>query len=94
MHPPHGYGGGAADHGSMGEREREEIEHGDRRDLAAGFGTTTTVGSAEGSGREQRAGRQPTGVVAWGASRLGSAKENIRDQISISTYSPETGSHV
>jgi hypothetical protein len=78
VHPPHGYGGGAAGHGSMGEREREgKIEHGDRRDLAAGSDTTTTVGSAEDSGRERRVGRQPRGVAAWGggASRLGVRKK-------------------
>jgi hypothetical protein len=75
-------------------REKGKIEQGDRRDLAAGSGTTTTVGSVEGNGRKRRAGRQPTGVAAWGASRLGSAKEKIRDQISFSTYNPETGSHL
>jgi hypothetical protein len=47
-------------------RGKGKIEHGDRRDLAAGSDTTTTVGSAEDSGRERRVGWQPRGVAAWG----------------------------
>jgi hypothetical protein len=76
-------------------RGKGKIEHGDRRDLAAGSDTTTTVGSAEDSGRERRVGRQPRGVAAWGGGiTSGSAKEKIRDQISFSMFSPETGSHL
>jgi hypothetical protein len=43
-----------------------EIEYGDRRDLAADSGTTTVASCTEGSGRERRAGRRPTGVAARG----------------------------
>jgi hypothetical protein len=48
-----------------GER-RGEIEQGERRDLAADFGTTTVASCAEGSGREQRAERRLTGVAVGG----------------------------
>jgi hypothetical protein len=34
--------------------------------LTVGSGTATAAGDGEGSGREQRAGRWPTGVAAWG----------------------------
>jgi hypothetical protein len=59
-----------------GER-RGEIEQGERRDLAADFGTTTVASCAEGSGREQRAERRLTGVAVGGGgvSRTGSASE-------------------